>query len=68
MIGGFSNSRTEEYAEAGYEAYRLSCKGVSVIGQPIPNWNSLPKKIKEHWLASTAAIEQKIFEGKYGKL
>lgn len=42
----------ERRAQAGYERYWQHCGGVSVHGEPLPNWEQQADLVRGHWIAA----------------
>jgi hypothetical protein len=45
------------YAAVGYDAYKESTNGVSLItGQKLPHWKDLPENIQQAWEKAAEAV------------
>lgn len=47
-------------AKKAYSQYGTTLKFQDELGQPIPNWESAPAKIKEAWTAATQSIHEDV--------
>lgn len=45
-----------DYGRVAYEAYLASCGGVSIRGEPLPDWDHQDDLIRGHWQAAGLAV------------
>ena len=45
-----------ELAEVAYVAYAKSAKNKNYQGKPMPAWDELPPRIRQHWIAAMVAV------------
>lgn len=49
-----------ETAQKAYHAYGSVTDFKNFRGDPMPEWNALPEKIKEAWVAATEAVVKEV--------
>ncbi len=46
----------EKFAQMAYHAYGNSTNFQNFMGDPMPNWQALPEKIKHAWVAAAKQV------------
>jgi hypothetical protein len=46
----------KSYGQIAYEAYVADCGGVSVHGEPLPNWDDQAPAVRSHWEVAGRAV------------
>jgi len=55
----------EQLGQIAYEGYAEEVSWISIKGEPLPPWETLPPTIKSGWIAAGKAVRDQICSGGY---
>lgn len=50
----------EELGKLAFDQYKISVDGKAVSGDPIPDWDDLPERIRTAWNVAADAVAEEI--------